>query len=137
MSATGLSLFSAGLIVAGVAHLLFICLLYCVFAALTRSHRVGAIAILIYYTTPDLTSFNSMYVYETLALAFLGVSVLAAWKVTTLESRGERVRWFIIAVLGILATVITHHVTSYILTLTLILVAVVSRFTGSRAPRNG
>ena len=42
-------------------------------------------------------------------------------------------RWFIVAVLGILATVITHHVTSYILALTLILVAVVSRFTGSRA----
>jgi hypothetical protein len=132
MAATGLSLFSAGLIVAGVAHLLFICLLYCVFTALTRSHRVGAIAVLIYYTTPDLTSFNSMYVYETLALAFMGIAVLAALKVATLESRGERVRWFIIAVLGILATVITHHVTSYILALTLILVAVVSRFTGSR-----
>jgi hypothetical protein len=132
MSATGLSLFSAGLVVAGIAHLLFICLLYCVFTAVTRSHRVGAIAVLIYYTTPDLTSFNSMYVYETLALAFLGVTVLAAWKVATLESREERVRWFIIAVLGIMATVITHHVTSYILTLSLILVALVSRFTGSR-----
>ena len=133
MSATGLSLFSAGLVVAGVAHLLFICLLYCVFAAVTRSHRVGAVAILIYYTTPDLTSFNSMYVYETLALAFLGITVLAAWKVATLESRGERVRWFIIAALSILATVITHHVTSYVLTLTLMLLAVVCRFTGSRA----
>ena len=89
MSATGLSLFSAGLIVAGIAHLLFICLLYCVFTALTRSHRVGAIAVLIYYTTPDLTSFNSMYVYETLALAFLGVTVLAALKVATLEVAGR------------------------------------------------
>ena len=133
MSATGLSLFSAGLVVAGVAHLLFICVLYCVFAAVTRSHRVGAVAILIYYTTPDLTSFNSMYVYETLALAFLGITVLAAWKVATLESRGERVRWFIIAALSILATVMTHHVTSYVLTLTLMLLAVVCRFTGSRA----
>jgi hypothetical protein len=132
MSATGLSLFPAALIVAGVAHLLFICLVYGVFAGVTKSHRVGAIAILIYYTTPDLTSFNSMYVYETLALAFLGVAVLGAWKLATLESRSERVRWFIIAVLGILATVITHHVTSYVLTLTLMLLAVVSRFTGSR-----
>jgi hypothetical protein len=133
MDATGLSLFSAGLIVVGVAHLLFICVLYWVFTAVTRSHRVGAIAVLIYYTTPDLTSFNSMYVYETLALAFMGITVLAAWKVATLESRGDRARWFIIAVLGILATVITHHVTSYVLTLTLMLVAVVCRFTGSRA----
>jgi hypothetical protein len=121
MSATGLSLYSAGLVVVGVAHLLFICLLYCVFA------------VLIYYTTPDLTSFNTMYVYETLALAFLGVAVLAALKVATLESREDRVRWFIVAVLAIVATVITHHVTSYILTATLILVALVSRFTGSRA----
>jgi hypothetical protein len=133
MSATGLSLFPAALIVAGIAHLLFICVLYCVFYTLTRSHRVGAIAVLIYYTTPDLTSFNSMYVYETLALAFLGITLLAALKLSTLESREERVRWFIIAVLGILATVITHHVTSYILTASLILVAVVGRFTGSRA----
>jgi hypothetical protein len=132
MSATGLSLYSAGLVVAGVAHLLFICTLYCVFTTLTRSHRVGAIAVLIYYTTPDLTSFNSMYVYETLALAFFGIAVLAALKVATLESREERVRWFIVAVLGILATVVTHHVTSYILTASLALVAVVSWFTGSR-----
>jgi hypothetical protein len=74
-----------------------------------------------------------MYVYETLALAFLGITVLAAWKLATIESRGERARWYIIAVLGLMATVITHHVTSYVLTLTLILVAVVCRFTGSRA----
>ena len=50
----------------------------------------------------------------------------------TEKSPPDRRRWFIVAVLSIFATVITHHVTSYMLTAFLILVAIASRVTGSR-----
>jgi hypothetical protein len=132
ISATGLSVFEAGLIVAGIAHLLFILFLYLAFCVAIRSHRIAGIAMLIYYSTQSLTSFNSMFVYETLALAFLGFCMVAGLRSAIEKSPEVRRRWFIVAVLSILATVITHHVTSYMLTLFLILVAIASRLTGSR-----
>ncbi len=132
VSATGLSVYEAGLVVAGVAHLLFICFLYMAFCVAIRSHRIAGIAILIYYSAPALTTFNSMFVYETLALAFLGFAIVAALRSAIEKSPADRTRWFIVAVLSILATVITHHVTSYMLTAFLVLVAIASRLTGSR-----
>ncbi len=132
MSATGLSVLEAGLIVSGIAHLLFICFLYLAFCVAIRSHRIAGIAVLIYTATPSLTSFNSMFVYETLALAFLAMCIVAGLRSSIERSPAERRRWFIIAVLSILATVVTHHITSYMLTAFLILVAVASRLTGSR-----
>ena len=132
ISATGLSVFEAGLIVAGVSHLLFILFLYLAFLAAIRSHRIAGIAILIYFGAPSLTSFNSMFVYETLALAFFGMCIVAGLRSSIEKSASDRRRWFVVAILCILATVITHHVTSYMLTLFLALVAIAARFTGSR-----
>ena len=132
VSATGLSVFTAGLIVAGVAHLLFICMLYVICCSFTRSYRVAGIAVLIYSSTPSLESFNSMFVYETLGLAFLSFGVLAAWRAATARSRNEQACWFVLAVLAIAATVVTHHVTSYVLVATLFLVAVTSVLIRSR-----
>jgi hypothetical protein len=132
MSATGLSVFEAGLIVAGIAHLLFICFLYLAFVVAIRSHRIAGIAVLLYTATPSLTSFDSMFIYETLALAFLAMCIVAGLRSSIDKTPSERRRWFIIAVLAVFATVLTHHVTSYMLTAFLILVAVASRLTGSR-----
>src|SRR5262249_47368085 len=84
------------------------------------------------YSAPALTSFNSMFVYETLALAFFGMCIVAGLRSAIEKSPSDRRRWFIVAVLTIFATVITHHVTSYMLTLFLILVAIASWVTGSR-----
>jgi hypothetical protein len=132
ISATGLTVFEAGLIVAGLAHLLFILFLYLAFCVAIRSHRIAGIAVLLYCAAPALTSFNSMFVYETLALAFLGLCMVAALRSAVEKEQADRRRWFVIAVLCILATVVTHHITSYVLTGFLILVAAASRFTGSR-----
>src|SRR5690349_10341590 len=132
ISATGLSVFEAGLVVAGAAHLLYILFLYMAFCVAIRSHRIAGIAILLYYAAPALTSFNSMFVYETLALAFFGMCIVAGLRSAIEKSPSDRTRWFIVAVLSIFATVITHHVTSYMLTAFLILVAIASRVTGSR-----
>lgn len=132
ISATGLSVFEAGLVVAGVAHLLFVLFLYLAFCAAIRSRRISGIAVLLYFSAPSLVSFNSMFIYETLALAFLAMCIVSGLRSAVEKSPAVRRRWFIVAVLSIFATVITHHVTSYMLTAFLILVAIASRFTGSR-----
>ncbi len=130
-SVTGLTVFTSGLIVAGVAHLLFICLLYQLFRHLSASHRIAGIAVLIYYGSPN-TSFNSLFAYQTLAVAFLGLAVLAAWRVTAAETAGERAGWLAVAALAIAATVVTHHVTSFMLVVTLVLVTLASLLASGR-----
>ena len=132
ISATGLSIFQAGLIVAGIAHLLYILFLYLAFVIAIRSHRIAGIATLIYFSVPSLTSFNSMFIYETLGLAFMAMCIVAGLRSSIERSPAVRRRYFIVAVMCIFATVITHHVTSYMLTAFLILVAVASQITGSR-----
>jgi hypothetical protein len=130
ISATGLSVFTAGIIVAGVAHLLFIVIFYLLYSRISSSYRVAGIATLIFSSTPDLSTFNAMFVYETLALAFLGLAVLAAWGAVAARPINERCCWFGLATLAIFATVITHHVTSYMLVATLFVVAFASLLTG-------
>lgn len=132
ISVTGLPIFAAGLIVAGIAHLLFLCFLYLAFRCISRSHRIAGIAVLVYSSTPTLNSFSAMFVYETLALAFLGLGVLAAWRTATERSRADRARWFILAMLAIFATVMTHHITSYVLVVLLFLVTLASLFARAR-----
>jgi hypothetical protein len=120
---TGLPLFTAGVIVAGIAHFLFAVILYLLFRNVGRSLRLAGIAILIYSTNPGLAYFDSLFAYQTLAIAFMGVALLATWRVTEAKSTRDLAGWASIAVIAIAATVATHHVTSYILTLTLALVA--------------
>jgi hypothetical protein len=132
ISATGLSVFQAGLIVAGIAHLLYVLFLYMMFVVAIRSHRIAGIAILVYFSAPSLTSFNSMFVYETLALTLMGMAIVAGLRSAVEKSKVVRRRWFLVAVLSILATTVTHHVTSYMLTAFLLLVSIASFYTGSR-----
>ena len=85
-SVTGLSVFVTGLIIAGVAHLLFVSVLYLLFREVSGSHRVGGVAVLYYASNPLFTSFDSMFVYQTLALAFFALTLLTAWRLP----RGRR-----------------------------------------------
>jgi hypothetical protein len=126
VSITGLPLFTCGLIIAGLAHLLFVCTLYLFFGYVGGSHRLAGVAVLIYSSNPDLNYFDSIFAYQTLALALLGVALLAVWRLTEAETGEERVRWLIVAILVIAATVVTHHITSFILVAILALTATAS-----------
>jgi hypothetical protein len=143
-SLTGLTVDVCGLIVAGVAHLLFVCLLYVLFREVSGSDRAAGIAVFLYAGNSHFASFDSMFVYQTLALPFLGLALLATWRLTApvgpaalpggqaaVRSRGYG-GWLTIGLLAIAATVVTHHVTSYVLVITLALVAVASLAAGRR-----
>lgn len=125
-SVTGLPVFVTGLIIAGVAHLLFVSVLYLLFREVSGSHRVGGVAVLYYASNPLFTSFDSMFVYQTLALAFFALTLLTAWRLSSRETDGQRAGWLVLGGLTILATVITHHVTSYVLVATLTLICLVA-----------
>ena len=129
---SGLSLFAAGVIVAGIAHLLFVVTLFLLFRNIGGSQRLAGVAIIFYATNPGLAYFDSLFAYQTLAIGFMGVVLLAAWRITDAKSSRERTGWTVIAVVAIAATVVTHHVTSYLLTGTLLLIAVASLLAKNR-----
>lgn len=119
-SVTGLSIFTSGLIVAGAAHLLFIGMLFVLFRYVSGSHRIAGVALLLYSSESLFQSFDSMFVYQTLALPFLGLTVLAIYRLAAARPEaGRRVGWSAVAALAAFATVVTHHVTSCLLVATL------------------
>jgi hypothetical protein len=117
-SITGLSVFTSGLIVAGTAHLLFVCVLFVLFRYVSGSHRIAGVALLLYSSESLFQSFDSMFVYQTLALPFLGLTVLGVYRLAAPQAAG-RLGWFTLAALSAFATVVTHHVASYLLVATL------------------
>jgi hypothetical protein len=132
VSITGLSVFAAGLIVVGLAHLMFVLVLYVLFQRISGSHRIAGVAVLIYASNPLFQSFDSMFVYQTLALAFLGLTVLAAHHLAAQKPVADRGGWITVAVLGAFATVVTHNVTSYVLVAALEVITLGSLLARSR-----
>lgn len=128
-SITGLSAFTSGLIVAGAAHLLFVCLLFVLFRELSRSHRIAGLAAVLYAANSHFQSFDSMFAYQTLALAFLGLTLLATRRLIPVQPAGARAGWFAVAVIGAAATTVTHHVTSYVMAVSLLLISLTSLLT--------
>jgi uncharacterized membrane protein/uncharacterized protein YjeT (DUF2065 family) len=131
-SVTGLSVFVSGLIVAGTAHLLFVCTLFVLFRYAGGSHRVAGVALILYASESLFSSFDSMFVYQTLALPFFGLTLLATYRLAVPQAAGHRAGWFTVAVLSACATVVTHHVTSYLLVATLELITLGALLTRDR-----
>ena len=132
-SVTGLSIFTCGLIVAGTAHLLFVCVLFVLFRQVSGSHRIAGVALLLYAGESLFQSFDSMFVYQTLALPFLGLTVLAVGRLAAAQAAGSRLGWFTVAALSAFATVATHHVTSCLLVATLEVITLGALLTRDRA----
>ncbi len=126
---TGLAVFPAGLIVAGLAHLILTTALYTLFRQVSGDPRIGLAAITVYATSPHFQVFDAIFGYQTLALAFFALALLALRAATRPDASrgratglGEVGAWALAAVFAA-ATAVTHHVTSYILVGTAILIA--------------
>lgn len=132
VNVTGLSLFSSGLIVAGIAHLTVIGILYVLLRNIVGSARVAGIATLVYYSSPDLPFFDSIYAYQTLALAFFGLALLALWRLSSAKARTSRAGWLSVALAATGATAATHHITSLALICTLLLITLTCAVVGDR-----
>ena len=116
---SGLSIFSAGITVVGVAHLLMILSLFMLYELLTKSARVAGLATILYMASPSFLFFDALFAYESLALplAALVLFVLARHETSKSGRLGSMlVAWIILG-----ATVVTHHLTGFILDALLLL----------------
>jgi hypothetical protein len=128
MAVTGLSVFAAGLIIAGLAHVVLTSALYGLFRSVGGTARIGLAAVTIYATSPHYQVFDAIFGYQTLALAFFALALLALRRATrpgAADAGPARVilAWVLAAVFAA-ATSVTHHITSYALAGFALLVAV-------------
>jgi hypothetical protein len=101
--------------------------LYFLVLEVFRRPRIAAFAAVIYATGPHYQFFDSYFIYQTIALPFLLLSLLAVVKM--MKSKGGVANaWGVVAIAAGAVTVVSHHITSYALVGLLLLFVVVQLF---------
>lgn len=118
--ATGLSIFTSGMIVVGAARVLLMVAAFLLFERISGSDRLAGLAVLLYGANPNFLYWSAQYSYESLALPLMLVVLLA---VVTRDHApaSQRRGWTVIAVLATDAVVATHHLTTFALLAALVL----------------
>ncbi len=118
---TGLSTWSTAEVLLAILHVLTLVGVFLIGERVGRSTRMGAIAALIYAVAPNYMFFNAQFSYESLAI------VLVIWCLVCVvvahdqeRSSSSRRVWLGLAGVLSLATVPTHHLSSYLLVLLLL-----------------
>jgi hypothetical protein len=117
-SMTGLSVTATAFVLMGLVRVATVGVLYTLTRHITRSVRIAAIAVLLLATSPHWLFFGSMFIYSNLAYLFAVVALCGAWCWRT--RRGAPATALVLAVSGIAATIVTHHVTAIVLAVVLV-----------------
>jgi hypothetical protein len=117
---SGWSLYVAGIVLIGLARLILAVALYLFYERVSDSPQIGGIAALIYMANPNFLFFLAMFKYQSLAIPFAILLLMALMMRSELDSaESQRIHWrrWTLAILLILSVVLTtHHITSYLLT---------------------
>lgn len=134
---TGWSVFVSGLLVLGLARLVFVLSLFLFLEHASGSEQIAGIAVLIYVANPSFLYFDAQFSYESLALPFAALTLFAlarSGRPGCRSTGGFRA----VGLVGLAATVVTHHMTSYMLTGFLVLwtmaALLLGRRTGAQSP---
>lgn len=126
-SVAHLSIFQAGVLVTACARLVIMLSIFLFVEDASGSSRVAGIAAAVYMANPNFLFFDAQFKYETLALTFAALTLFLAARRQSVSGRGRD--WLMgLAVIMLAATVISHHLTAYLLTSFLILWTVVAFF---------
>jgi energy-converting hydrogenase Eha subunit A len=130
---TGLSSYAAGAIVIGAARLLAMSAMFVLFWRVSDSARIAGIGTAIFTANFNFLFWSAQYSYQSMALPLLLLILLA---VVELEvgPKAARGAWRTVAALAITAVVITHHITSYAVFSTLVVLSILSA-TVRRVPK--
>ncbi|HEY2054168.1 MAG TPA: hypothetical protein VGH14_09570 [Solirubrobacterales bacterium] len=134
MALSGVSSFVAGIFLIGAARLLLVVGLFVLFNRIGGSARVAGLGVVLYAGSSNFLYWGVQYSYESLSLPLL-VAVLAAFAEREAADPKSIGAWTVPLVLGILAIVITHHLTSYALVVILVALLVGYRIWRTPHPR--
>jgi hypothetical protein len=110
----GFPIYVSGLIVLGVARVVFVLALFLLYEQVSGSARVGGLGTLLYMANPNFVYFDAQYSYESLALPFAALALFAAAHRARART-GSHLVMVVTLLLAMAATVMTHHLTSYAL----------------------
>jgi hypothetical protein len=122
---TGMPVTASGILVAGVAHLIFVGVLFAAVLRASNSPAVAGVACATYATALHYLFFNSMFLYQTAALPFF---MLAIWATRRWRQEGGRPFAFL-AVVAVCMTTVSHHVTAFALVITLLMFGITELYT--------
>ena len=123
---TGLPVVLAMSLVVLLCRLLLVLIIYYSALLVSPSRRGASLVVAFYAVSSEFYSFNSAFAYQTLALT-LGLGGIYLLRRAQLADYAAARRLFFIALLVLIATVVTHHATSWIVLAFLIAWAAVSR----------
>lgn len=112
MKLTGLSVYPAGIILAGVARLVMLASLFLLFERVSGSARAAGLGVAIYAGNFNFLYWSAQYSYESLALPLLLMTMMALAEREVAPKAALRA-WGVPILLAIAAIVVTHHLTSY------------------------
>ncbi len=112
MAITGLSSYTSGVIVVGVARLLMLAALFLLFVRVSGSARTAGLGVGIYAGNFNFLYWGAQFSYESLALPLLLV-VMMALAEREAAPRAALREWGVPVILAMTAILVTHHLTSY------------------------
>ncbi len=110
---TGLPLTVDSGIVLTAVRVLLVLAVFLVVERVCGSARAGGVGALVYMANPAFYAFDSMYAYETMALALAAATVYLLF-VSVDRARPDTGRLFVLALCTIAAVVVTHHLTGWL-----------------------
>ncbi len=127
-SLSGLSIFGAGLVIIGVARVILGLALFFFYEEVGGSSRLAGMAALLYMTNANFLYWSAQFSYESLTLPLAVAVLFVALCRAKARNRADRIGLTLIAVLGITAIVIAHHLTSYFIAIFFIVWTLLSLF---------
>jgi hypothetical protein len=125
---SALDTYQVGLVIGGLSHVLELLAVFVVVRRLFGSDHTAALAGLCYAVNPGYLLFTAQYAYETLALIFVAWAVALAQEASRPESsRATRWKWTAATGVIIVATAVTHHLSSLFLVFILVVYALAHR----------
>lgn len=115
---TNLDLFTVAKILIGIIHSFVLVFVFLFLREIGVSERLAAIGTFIYSTNPIYIFFHSLYSYESLGIFFV---TLLLYIISRLSIKGKSMNLVLLALIAIFALVISHHLSSLMFLLFLIL----------------
>lgn len=117
---SGLPLVTAAFIVIALARLIICLALFLLYEQVSGSARVAGLGAAFYMANSNFLYWTAQYAYESLALPLAVVALLlVARRERALDGGGRSWAWALLAALVIVSVAVTHHMTSYALTVLL------------------
>jgi hypothetical protein len=114
VSVSGLSLFSAAMMVVVVARVLLAVALFLTYEQIGRNAWLAGLGVLVYMGNPNFVYFDSQFAYETFALP-IAATVLFLFVCRQQGDARDRVALTVVALAGVGAVAVSHHLTIYAL----------------------